>query len=522
MAVIQISKIQIRRGLKTSGIGIPQLSSAEFAWAIDSQELFIGNGSVAEGAPYVGNTKILTEHDNILELAASYRFASSDPSVPYSIARPLQGKLDETVSVADFGAVGDGSTDCVAAFQLAFDQLFQNTNSIYKKVLLVPNGEYLFLTDIKIPSTVIMRGETRDGAVLNIGSNNVTFITEDGKEVADFNSTNRPKNVSIENLTFLRTLGEVVITGVADSVFKNVKFKGDYVLGDTVASLSSQNAAVYWQNNLLGTRVDGVTFDSCLFESNALGVKCIQTLVAQTKVTFKDSKFFIGDVGVYINGVNAQSNNWVFDHSYFEEIAKQAFIATHGKDTLFIFCDFKNCGNGVNTAASPAYEVVSFGDSENNQLISCTSNRHQSAGITSLSTTAAVAEVSNAATAKFIDRNHTAIYLSDSYRPLAVFPAASRYIYVEYSLHLSSYTRIGKLTISIDDDLSSAAITDEYQYSTSLIAQPGGALMTNFEFNVELKDNDTDSGIETILLSYQNPLTSGATGTISYNITYGV
>jgi len=522
MAVIQISKIQIRRGLKTSGIGIPQLSSAEFAWAIDSQELFIGNGSIAEGAPYVGNTKILTEHDNILELAASYRFASSDPSIGYSVARPLQGKLDETVSVADFGAVGDGSTDCVAAFETAFNQLFQNTNSIYKKVLLVPNGEYLFLTDLKIPSTVVLRGETRDGAVLNIGANNVTFITEDGHEVADFNSTNRPKNVSIENLTFLRTQGVVEITGLADSAFKGVKFKGNYVLGNSVVDLASRTAAVYWRNNLLGTRVDNVTFDGCLFESNALSIKCVQTLVAQTKVTFKNSKFFIGDVGVYISGVTTQSNNWTFDHSEFEEIAKQAFISTQGRDTLFIFCDFKNCGNGVNTAALPAYQVVTFGESLNNQLISCTSNRHQAAGITTLSTTAAIAEVSNASAAKFIDRNHTDIYLSDSYRPLAVFPAASRYIYVEYSLHLSSYSRIGKLTISIDDDLSSAAITDEYQYSTSLIAQPGGALMTNFEFNVELKDNDTDSGIDTILLSYQNPLASGSTGTISYNITYGV
>jgi hypothetical protein len=46
--------------------------------------------------------------------------------------------------------------------------------------------------------------------------------------------------------------------------------------------------------------------------------------------------------------------------------------------------------------------------------------------------------------------------------------------------------------------------------------------MTNFEFNAELKDNDADSGIDTILLSYKNPLNTGATGKISYNITYGV
>ena len=105
MAVVQISKIQHRRGQKNSSSGIPQLSSAEFAWAVDSQELFIGNGSVAEGAPYVGNTKILTEHDNILDLVSSYQYASNDNSITLSVSRSLQSKIDEIqVSVADFGA----------------------------------------------------------------------------------------------------------------------------------------------------------------------------------------------------------------------------------------------------------------------------------------------------------------------------------------------------------------------------------------------------------------------------------
>ena len=150
MAVVQISKIQVRRGQKNSNSGIPQLSSAEFAWAVDSQELFIGNGSVLEGAPYVGNTKILTEHDNILDLASSYQFANDDTSITLSVSRTLQNKIDETsVSVRDFGAIGDGSTDCVSAFETAATQLFRNANTNYKKILVVPNGEYLFTSDLK-------------------------------------------------------------------------------------------------------------------------------------------------------------------------------------------------------------------------------------------------------------------------------------------------------------------------------------------------------------------------------------
>ena len=61
MAVVQISRIQIRRGQKNQGSGLPQLASGELGWAIDTRELYIGNGSVSEGSPAVGNTKVLMD-----------------------------------------------------------------------------------------------------------------------------------------------------------------------------------------------------------------------------------------------------------------------------------------------------------------------------------------------------------------------------------------------------------------------------------------------------------------------------
>ena len=72
MAVVQISRIQIRRGKAQSGTGIPQLASGELAWSIDTAELFIGNGSLAEGAPTVGNTEVLTEFSDILSYTTTY------------------------------------------------------------------------------------------------------------------------------------------------------------------------------------------------------------------------------------------------------------------------------------------------------------------------------------------------------------------------------------------------------------------------------------------------------------------
>jgi len=522
VAVVQISKIQIRRGLKNSSSGVPQLSSAELAWAVDSQELYIGNGSVSEGAPYVGNTKVLTEHDNILELASSYEFAYDDPSITQTVPRSLQGKVDEYVSVLDFGAKGNGSTDNVAAFQAAFTELFRSTNTDYRKVLRVPNGEYVFDSDLSIPSNVILEGETQDGAILNIGSNSIKLISSNGTIETNFSSTDRPQNIQLRNLTISRTTGQTELTGALDSLIENVKFKGTYSLGDTVTNLSIEPAAVYWNNTLSGTKVTNVTFHDCVFESNSVGVRCNQSIVDATYLTFLHCEFFELDTGIYITGEEGQGNNWNIESSKFEEVAKQAFRSSNGTGTKIESCKFVNCGNDTNTASSPVGSIVYFGQSDNNIVKDCSSDRQQDAGVTSSNSVAAVTEVYNGSLVNFVDRINSQIYLSDSFRPVAVFSAENKHFYIDYVLRLSVHTRAGRLTLAVDDDFENVSISDHYQYSSGTATHPGGVLMTNFEFNATLKDNDSDSGIETIVLTYKNPLATGVTGDISFDVSYGV
>jgi hypothetical protein len=534
VAVVQISKIQVRRGQKNSASGVPQLSSAEFAWAVDSQELYIGNGSVAEGAPYVGNTKILTEHDNILDLASSYQFASNDTSITLSISRNLQGKLDEYVSVTDFGAVGDGSTDCVLAFETAFSQLFRNVNTNYRKVLIVPNGEYLFASDLAVPDGVIIRGETPHGAILNIDTNNIRFITSTGLEVSNFTSSNRPRNINISNITIKRSSGQVVLSGVADSSFDGVRFVGEYQLGNAVPSLITEPAAVVWNNDIAGIKVDNIEFNHCTFESNSISIKCNQTVIFDTAILFDSCKFLINDTAIYISGVESQGNTWKINDCEFEEIAKQAFRSTNGRGTVIQRAKFKNVGNGINTAATPNDVMVYFGEKIGNLVVDLISDRQQSAAMTTSNLTAAYTEVFNGDKVQLLDRNFSSIDKTDSFRPLAVFSAFNRYTIINYCLKLGSHTRHGQLWISIGEDIageddvggpgsiSEVTITDNYQYSPRFITSEGGALMTNFEFAATLRGNAGDSGIETIVLSYKNPLATGATGSISFDVTYGV
>ena len=163
MAIVQISRIQNRRGRELTEIGIPQLAGGEIGWAIDTQKMYIGNGAVSEGAPAVGNTEILTQHSDIFALANSYIYKNTSNlwGSTAKIAQTLEAKLDATTTVIDFGAVGDGlGTDDAPAFQAAIDALYLRSLISKEKVTLkVPAGEYILRSTIYIPPLVSLVGD---------------------------------------------------------------------------------------------------------------------------------------------------------------------------------------------------------------------------------------------------------------------------------------------------------------------------------------------------------------------------
>ena len=658
MAVIQISKIQQRRGQKLIS-GIPQLSSGELAWAVDTQELFIGNGSLAEGAPYVGNTKVLTEHDNILELASSYRFANDDAAITYSVSRSLQSKIDEIeVSILDFGSPVDGSTDCTEAFNNALNELFQSVgNEKYRKVLKIPNGTYLFTQVLNIPSNVHIRGETKENVILDITAG-IQFVTQDGTDIFGFDSSNRPENIHISNLTFRYVDSGVNLSGVKDSDFENVVFQGEYQLGqeplnsvfafqsynitdiqengyirvsgsglsgtiiensifgdpvldddsvntildrlvvslnndvdfdnlfiarreaeslviqinsnieaalllgpsdiasrfqvvlsingfpnETVISpiptesssgIEGANASIFWSNANFGTRTNNIDFIRCNFEQSDLAVKSLpppppsvgeDPTFFETTINFKDCRFKICDTAIYVGGSDdRQINRWTVSDCYFEDITRHAVLTTEGTGMIVTRPKVKNVGNGgiAESALSPEFPMFEFSTKYGNIVRDLDSDRHQSYATTPAAGTKGYSETLNSGQTTIVNDHYAVIEKNDTFVPLAVFSSTDRFIEIDYLLTLDNHVRRGVLTLLIDDTGSDVAISDSYVYSPTLTTDPGGATMTNFEFGAELQDNDEDSGTDTVVLTYKNPLSSGAVGTISYSYTFGV
>jgi len=90
--------------------------------------------------------------------------------------RTVRGKLQETVSVKDFGAVGDGVTDDTAAIQAAIDYLDAGNGG----VVYLGRGKYRITTSLDLKGNILLRGEGHMRYNETAVNNCATYIIKDG------------------------------------------------------------------------------------------------------------------------------------------------------------------------------------------------------------------------------------------------------------------------------------------------------------------------------------------------------
>jgi hypothetical protein len=223
MAVIEIAKIQVRRGQENL-TGMPQLDSGEFGWAEDTENLYIGK-RIVDGAADDKNSRILTETDLVNIFAAINSTSTSAVYYKYrqdvdyintmTVAQTVQKKLDDaSPSLTDFGVIQDFSgTDITLQFKRAVETIFKNglTSDAYqrseaRRTLRVPAGNYTVSQPIDLPPYARIIGEGPGLTVITATGPADLFRTVDagGNRYDDMDTmtdASLPKDIHIEGMT---------------------------------------------------------------------------------------------------------------------------------------------------------------------------------------------------------------------------------------------------------------------------------------------------------------------------------
>ena len=343
MAVIQISRIQVRRGLHDN---LPSLASAEMGWSLDQRRLFIGNGTTDEGAPVTGRTEIITEHSDILALINVFSFkgqpagfiAATGPNNT-QFTRSLQEKLDDFVNVRDFGAKGDGITDDTAAITRALHNTFGytsvNAGSSTRRTVYFPSGKYLVSDVIKVPPFTHLVGDSAETvqifnesttsllSIFEIADSNDNVSTSFGNAVGLIQT--QTKDYTFEHIHIQNASAGinpcVRAAGGRKFFFNNVKFSGPAA---SVVNPGATHSAIYIENNTLNSShlAKEIKFIDCIFENHGYG---IETAGVVSDIVAHRSKFS----NLYSSRVfSATTTNYSFIDCVSESIASETNVDT--------------------------------------------------------------------------------------------------------------------------------------------------------------------------------------------------
>ena len=524
MAVVSISRIQVRRGRKTE---LPQLASGEFGWSVDTRELYLGNGSVSEGAPYVGNTKLLSEHDNLFAFADTYSYKStggnvqSGSSVNSPILRTLQDRLDDIVSIRAFGGTGDGS-DHTDILQRALDQLYLNAankSTVASRVILqLEPGTYAISSTIKVPPYATIRGAGIDKTIINSGAN-IAFETVNESSIPGsynvdtISNSNQARNIELSGLTIQTTDNDALyLVSCKDSIFENLKLTSTWTIGNTLRTsagikLTSHSSQVGSNNNTF-TNVSFNGFSDCVYSDYDVQYNL-----------WSNCSFGLSDVGIYfgLNSISQQvgpSNN-IIENSVFDNIAREGINITNGSYNNSNNNKFYNVGNHGGAYTNAKTANIQFTKSINHSSNDYFKRTEQLTVLGNLNAVAYVPEISGIVSSTLGYTYQIAISQQGTATTLLSLAADTSKTYIiDYVYNSADVNakRTGQLEVFFDPATQDAQVTDEYQFTGSTTYEQ--ALI----FNATVADNDSDATYDTLRINYVNSAPDTNNTKLTYTI----
>ena len=529
MPIVQISRIQHRRGKRTD---LPQLAAGELGWVIDEQRLFIGNGTVSDGAPAVGNTEIVTEGSSTFTSALSHTYkgylGDSTP-VTTSVQRTVANRLDEYVSVKDFGAKGDDSTADVTAIQNAIDEIYIDTDkddTRSRRILFFPAGTYRINTALKIPPFAHLAGEGPDKTIIKNSGNNAVVVMQDdegnvGSDIGNSSATT-PTQIQISNMT-LRTsvaYGGISLDRVTNAYFNNLKLQGSYASG---GSDSSTSKGVTVTNSTATFSTSKIVFNQCQFTKFA---RLVDLSFNCTNVKFHACDFTTAFYGALIGaemdgsstGLDDGPRDIQFTSSNWSDIGQQAILVSPATGTtddagprhIVSHANFyaKTVGNNFEGVGSiREVPIIQFDNDECSSVQDFfeRTDLRRSDGSSELN---AAPEVQGIGVTTKLIKSQTLPDNTSSATTINEFPAlSSKGIVIKYKITRGTLDRTGEFIISCSTN--AVGFDDTFTESGADV----GVTLT-----ATLDNKDSTAGNETVAFKFTTTST-GTAATIDYQTT---
>ena len=532
MPIVQISRIQHRRGKATD---LPQLAAGELGWSVDTQRLYIGNGTVADGAPAVGNTEIVTSGSPSFSAALSYVYkgylGDATPIVTGAsgdFTRTLQATLDDHVSVKAFGAKGDNSTADVLAIQRALDELYSDTDqddTRARRVLFFPAGTYRINASLKIPPYAHLVGEGPDKTVIrNSGSNAVAVTMDDDGQVYGSignGGATTPTQIQIEGITLKNTVAHpgMSIDNATKVYFNNCKFEGSYAQGG-VDSTNSKGVTV---RSTTALPCSQIVFNQCQFSKFA---RLVDLSYDATNVRFSDCDFNESYYGALLgeqmdgstNGLINGPRDIQFSGSSWSTIHQQAIWVkpAAGADTgvgarnvisygNWYAKDVANSNEGIGSIRE--VPIIQFDNDECTSLLDFF-ERTDLRRVDGSSELNAAPELQGIGITTKAIKSQTLVNNQSSAATINEYPAlAGKGLKVNYKIRRGTLDRTGELIISA----STNGVNYDDTYTES-------GTDVGVELSAVLDNKDSTAGSETVALKYTSTNT-GTAATIDYQTT---
>lgn len=375
MAVIEIAKIQVRRGQENQ-TGVPQLEAGEFGWAQDTEHLYIGK-RISEGANTDENTRILTENDlqNIFNLVdttstqiINYTYREGVPYITNTVPISLQDRLDQRVSLASFGVTPSfDPVDITADFKAAIATLYDNFSNKEdsRRKLIIPAGHYYLSNKIELPPYASLEGEGVGLTTLTListGTNTNIFHTVDADGQDDLalmeSGIKRAKNVSVSNMTLeysstaSNKFALISLDNVLNATIDNIEFKtaststtSFFVSG----GIGIQIRGTYGGSDDESRLCDNVHITNCKFTNLQVGIEGTGTI---TRFLIKDNLFSELEYGVKLFDTDEifSPNKGIITNNKFTNIVNEGlFVGTATEATYHIsqYNVYNQVGNGL-------------------------------------------------------------------------------------------------------------------------------------------------------------------------------